>query len=479
MRIGEADGAFSAESRFAAASADRRVEFIQYNVLSSHLCGHAAYPRCHRNALDPAQRLARVTNLLAERLSSGGPAVVALQEVTADWAPTLRRFFKNLGMRSIFTEHGCAWDGNMGVLLAFTTRDFRLVRSESVLIADVSSFVAPPKVPVARRKSAHRSTGWTWCSVLAVSPPLLFVGGLFMRWCERELTVVMTLYGTLACAFAWFCLVWTTDKAEPADARTDSPVALLSTEARAKRFKQWLKSRPSSCPIAVAMSKRNRMLWMRLAWNDVRQQEGSHGASSAAARSSCEFAVATYHMPCVFRDQRVMVLHATLFAQRAAALAACANGATLPLVLLGDFNSQPGSDAYRALTTPAFDGVAEAALPAWLFAGGSPWRYGMRSAAPFRSCYAAYAGEEPETTNYTYQSYSADGAFSGTLDYIFVSPQWRVVDVLRLPGVEELKREGAARGQSLEGGSEGYLPSVTRPSDHLCIAATARLRESH
>ena len=123
-----------------------------------------------------------------------------------------------------------------------------------------------------------------------------------------------------------------------------------------------------------------------------------------------------------------------------------------------------------------FENVPEPALPSWLFHGGSPWCYGLRGDAPFRSCYIAYAGVEPETTNYTFQSYSADGAFSGTLDYIFISSHWRVVSVRQLPGVAELKLEALTNGAL---SSEGYLPSVLRPSDHLCIAATVELFEPH
>ena len=426
----------------------RRVDFIQYNVLSSHLCDQSAYPQCHQDALDPFLRLTRIKRLLAERLESGLPAVVALQEVASDWRPQLQRFFKEQGMRSIFAEHGSAWDGRMGVMLAFTTRDLRLVRFKSVLIADVSSFVAraevavpPPRDAATPRKlSIHRSARWTWlmgfgvfvmnCMAIASAACIcgahwacatgLFGSSAYPRVCWESLVmyfkfaVIFVLFtiskravtvcvhranvprSAVCCRFcveranaprwqvccpsasalAWYsmllpCFLYVTsmlhklhkdwwqrtvapdatsavgmpstlqphaeacewisihvmllytdlyptvthktelyptvgvmlyasvltiacvfvgyisslcstdedegdmherraDAAEPDDARAHAPAPILSAEARAKRFKQWLKARPASCPIAVAMSKRNRMLWMRLAWADVR-----------------------------------------------------------------------------------------------------------------------------------------------------------------------------------------------------------------
>eukprot|EP00439_Symbiodinium_sp_Y106_P060456 s2496_g8.t3 len=58
-----------------------------------------------------------------------------------------------------------------------------------------------------------------------------------------------------------------------------------------------------------------------------------------------DFVVSTYHMPCFFRDMKVMVIHASLAAQCALEFAG-----DLPLILAGDFNFRPGSSPYVLLT---------------------------------------------------------------------------------------------------------------------------------
>lgn len=47
--------------------------------------------------------------------------------------------------------------------------------------------------------------------------------------------------------------------------------------------------------------------------------------------------------------------------------------------------------------------------------------------------------------------------FHGSLDYIFLSKGWKVVDTLRLPTLAEAR---------------GPFPSDEQPSDHLMLAAT-------
>ncbi len=78
---------------------------------------------------------------------------------------------------------------------------------------------------------------------------------------------------------------------------------------------------------------------------------------------------------------------------------------------------------------------------------------------PTRSAYKEALGQEP-TTNHSYNL--KFGAFTGCLDYIFVSPLWKVEGVKPLPSTEELV-------------NSGYLPSKDEPSDHLMLAAELSL----
>lgn len=110
------------------------------------------------------------------------------------------------------------------------------------------------------------------------------------------------------------------------------------------------------------------------------------------------------------------------------AASAAASGVEPAVVFGGDFNSLPGSEVHALLTRG--DGL----LP-------------LRSA-----CAVAFGGSEPAFTNRT-------PPFSGTLDYILLSPDVTVHAVLETPG---------------PGLGEG-LPDATHPSDHLPLLASIGL----
>ena len=114
--------------------------------------------------------------------------------------------------------------------------------------------------------------------------------------------------------------------------------------------------------------------------------------------------------------RRIALFRADCAARRGAA-------AEPPVVFGGDFNSLPASEVHALLTR--HDG-----------------------APPLRSAYAAAAGAEPSYTNLTPD-------FTGTLDYLLVSPDVAVVAALETPG------PGLGVG----------LPDASHPSDHLPLAA--------
>ena len=76
-----------------------------------------------------------------------------------------------------------------------------------------------------------------------------------------------------------------------------------------------------------------------------------------------------------------------------------------------------------------------------------------------RSAYAV-AGEEPKFTNYA--RIKEDDPFIDTLDYIFLSEEWKVRGVKELPHRED---------------SGGPYPNLDKgePSDHILIAADLEL----
>ena len=128
-------------------------------------------------------------------------------------------------------------------------------------------------------------------------------------------------------------------------------------------------------------NRHNRIVSVKVAANDA----GSDGA---------EFCVATYHMPCAFYNQKLMVVHTALAAQKALDFA---NG--LPLVLCGDWNFKPGDASYNFMTTGELD-KEDAAYPDYL--AHDPWRIedGMVKGG-LKSAYASVnGGAEPPFTNY-------------------------------------------------------------------------------
>lgn len=157
------------------------------------------------------------------------------------------------------------------------------------------------------------------------------------------------------------------------------------------------------------------------------------------------FVVGVYHMPCVWWDTHVMTMHAALVVQ---ALQTYAD--SLPHALLGDFNIKPEDTAYALITTGRLDPENMAQVQQHLYPTWTP------SVHPMRSAYAQ-VGEEPDYTNHTF---SGGRAFTGTLDYIFMSPHFTAKHVIETPALAM---------------STPICPNHEEPSDHILIGATLDL----
>ena len=157
------------------------------------------------------------------------------------------------------------------------------------------------------------------------------------------------------------------------------------------------------------------------------------------------FALANYHMPCAFYAPKVMTIHTEMAARHAQELAG-----DLPYVLAGDWNIKPFGTSYMLLTTGMIDrGDPEYPESKW----DMEWK---PTAKAMRSAYAESVDGEPDFTNYA--RVREDEPFIDTLDYIFLSDEWKVLDVKKLT-----KREEAG----------GPFPNLqlNEPSDHVLIAA--------
>ncbi|CAF1392700.1 unnamed protein product [Adineta ricciae] len=158
--------------------------------------------------------------------------------------------------------------------------------------------------------------------------------------------------------------------------------------------------------------------------------------------------VGTYHMPCLFRDPSIMIIHASAAKDL---MFQIANGH--PFVLAGDFNMQPIDSAYRAITRRG--NVEDRVLPK---VGNRGVTYRFNKQQVLRSAYREKNKAEPNYTNFARTGQSSN-SFCGTLDYIFFAGNLTVLDVLPLPS--------HPTGKS--------YPDRTHPSDHLMLAATLQL----
>lgn len=130
----------------------------------------------------------------------------------------------------------------------------------------------------------------------------------------------------------------------------------------------------------------------------------------------------------------------------------------LPVMLCGDFNSEPESAVYEYL----MNGVVNSSRPELVECNSTsnggvrilPDLHRLTHDLDLTSVYNATLGREPDFTNYT-------ARFKGTLDYIYFSPnRLRVVACAALPEEAQL-RSGSGEG----------LPSAVYPSDHLMLCA--------
>ncbi len=122
----------------------------------------------------------------------------------------------------------------------------------------------------------------------------------------------------------------------------------------------------------------------------------------------------------------------------------------LPLVICGDFNSEPTSAVYELLETsgvdpnhPDLSNDPNSVLP-----DASELVHGLQ----LQSAYAYVLGAEPPYTNYT-------DMFKGTLDYIWcTTPMLRPLAVTNAPTEEEIQRSGKS------------MPNVQASSDHIPLS---------
>jgi len=165
--------------------------------------------------------------------------------------------------------------------------------------------------------------------------------------------------------------------------------------------------------------------------------------------SNTEFGIANYHMPCAFYAPMVMTIHAEMATRRVQNLAS-----GIPHIFCGDFNILPNSSTYKLITTGALD-TDDPSYPTQKF--GLHWKSNILE---MRSAYALTKHGEPDFTNYA--AIKDSDPFIGTLDYIFLSNEWKVLDVDKIPHRDDVV--------------DPPFPNEEEPSDHVLIAANLQLK---
>jgi mRNA deadenylase 3'-5' endonuclease subunit Ccr4 len=223
-------------------------------------------------------------------------------------------------------------------------------------------------------------------------------------------------------------------------------------------------------------------------WKEVRKRHNCVALVLLCPRGgSSAFAVGNYHMPCLFGSDRkcqVMTAHAALMLSHAQRF--CRG--IYPLVVTGDFNFKPYDSTYELVRDGKLPNGHPHTPPVYLSAhsNGSDgdrsddgdgksvvgWKPTMEI-TPMRSTYAVMGRESTSAagidagsesfTNFA-RTKGQPEAFCDTLDYIFVSEEWKVTAVSPLP-----------TRASLAAGPTQSFPSPAQPSDHLLIGAVLEL----
>lgn len=427
-----ASSASAVEQHSIHSSARVTARVVTFNVLSTKLATPTWFTSCSPEELDSELRLPRILAQLAPEVDAR--ALVCLQEVSQAWAGPLYTFFLKRGYTFVYASYGGQHDGYMGVGIAVPLDCYDVAEVYVDRLADTIRW------PCGDGKSESGSNSDDTAGDSTDDDGRVEVKGSFMG----SLSSVDGDEGQSVGASAGSAVEATVNNRHPQRKRKVSRVAkkmakkLIAGKARVGMQRKGFQERPTrlsealdAMSISVSLKRQNCLVSVGLSCRE----------------SGASFSLSTYHMPCAFRNEPVMMVHSALALQRAAELAS-----GRPYLVAGDFNVAPSSPIYALITGASPRGPT----PAPRAISYSGWSSTVPDA--LRSAYAEVNGSEPEFTNYSVQPRQR---FVDTLDYIFMSEGATATEVRALPNREEV----GARG----------LPSATHPSDHLMLAATVHI----
>jgi len=384
------------------------VRVISYNVLSSELVDPERFALCSEEDLDSDRRYQEIEKILSVEVDR--KSIICLQEVSLTWAARLHVFFAPRNYRVVKAQFSSIHSGYMGCLTAFPHDVYKLV--DCKYLSPFHTTLTAPK-PSFLRSLVKSATGLnqSWLlPALAAAPCAAWVADALLG---TQALAHVRQWGLPFCAAgaSLSTLGTVQDRFFPEPSKFEDPNLVTGIEAR----------------------HRDVVPMVRL--KQVGLQE--------------EFWVANTHMPCKHFNQKLMAAFAWHIGVKVQGVAE-----SLPYILVGDFNAKPTGVVYEMYTMGS---VPPGHPDRPSFPAEEGWEPKL---APMRSAYAARNGCEPKFTNWSQISIGGvlDDPFIEVLDYIWLSPDWKVESVDELPG----EPTGVASFPS---------KAVGQPSDHVLIGA--------
>jgi 2',5'-phosphodiesterase len=395
-------------------TSQQSVRITTYNVLSSHLAEPDYFRNCTPAFLDANYRLKALKTKLNVECDKG--AIICLQEVSISWLGPLHTFFRAKDYVVVSTQYGNVMNNFMGVAIAIPVSKYDIIDADVTRVADKID-IDIPQDESRKGNNNFSKGGHNRSNSRGVGNAL------------RELWRAI---------FGGSGQNKRHSNGRAGNGNSNSEMKLSSEDEKIMAY--W----------RDAENRKNQMICVRL-----QSQISSESQSGSGLNSFC---IGTYHMPCAFRKPPMMMIHCALSAHH---LHEFAQGD--PYVFAGDFNIKPQGAMYNLLTLGKVVENDET-LPKSPPGYNMPYNHNtillpLRS-PPMRSAYAVHDGCEPDFTNYA--QVRGENPFIDTLDYIFVSDEWKIKSVLPLPNRDAMS---------------GPLPLENEPSDHIMLSADLELNK--
>jgi mRNA deadenylase 3'-5' endonuclease subunit Ccr4 len=110
------------------------IEIVTYNILSTVYCTKKTYNKTNELYLDTEYRWKLIKEKLQKKVDNN--AIICLQEVSHTWLQYILPFFSSANYFCITDNYGSDTSDYMGVLIAYSTKHYKLVNSNIIKIGN-------------------------------------------------------------------------------------------------------------------------------------------------------------------------------------------------------------------------------------------------------------------------------------------------------------------------------------------------------